>query len=98
MEFLFGFIILKRLRGVCGDILTASCPSPGHRVHEEEVVVRGTRVLAIVHVLPLGGVLDILDKRLHLFAQVGLRLEGKGCKVTKQDLHFEMLLTMVILT
>lgn len=82
MEFLFGFIILKRLRGVCGDILTASCPSPGHRVHEEEVVVRGTRVLAIVHVLPLGGVLDVLDHQLHLLTEVGLRLNGKGYTVT----------------
>lgn len=58
------------------------CPSPGHRVHEEEVVVRGTRVLAIVHVLPLGGVLDVLDHQLHLLTEVGLRLNGKGYTVT----------------
>lgn len=50
--------------------------SPGHRVHEEEIVVRRARVLAVVHVFLLGGILDVFNNKLHLFSQVGFRLEN----------------------
>ena len=51
--------------------------SPCYGVHEEEVVVRRARVSAVVHVLLLGGVLDVLDDQLHLLAQIRLRLGGE---------------------
>lgn len=55
---------------------------PCHRIHEEKIVVRGTGVLAIVHVFLLGGILDVFDDQLHLLTQVGFSLEDEqNCKV-----------------
>lgn len=51
--------------------------SPGHGVHEQEVIVRGTRVLAVVPVLLLGCVLDVFSDKFHLFAQVCFRLKNE---------------------
>lgn len=72
--------------------------SPGHRVHEQEIVVRRARVPAIVHVFLLGGILDVTNDRLHLFAQVGFRLknkndrewtlEGKSTSLSQQKMHY----------
>lgn len=44
--------------------------SPGHRVHEQEVIVRRPRVLPVVPVFLLGGILDVFSDKFHLFAQV----------------------------
>lgn len=41
--------------------------SPGHRVHEQEVVIRRARVLAVVPILLLGCVLDVFSDKFHLF-------------------------------
>lgn len=48
---------------------------PCYWVHEEEIVVRRARVLAIVHVFLLGCVFNVFDDQLHLFSQIGLSLE-----------------------
>lgn len=55
-------------------------PSPGHRVHEQEVIVGRSRVLAVVPVFLLGCVLDVLGDKFHLFAQVGFRLKNVNKK------------------
>lgn len=51
--------------------------SPGYRVHEQEVIVRRARVLAVVPVLLLGCILDVFCDKFHFFAQVGFGLKNK---------------------
>lgn len=56
--------------GSSSNVVSTPCVTlllPCYRVHEKEVVVRGARVLAVVHVFLLGGVLDVFDYQLHLF-------------------------------
>ena len=50
---------------------------PCHGVHEEEVIIRGAGVLAVVHVFPLSGILHVFYNQLHLFSQVGFRLKER---------------------
>lgn len=57
------------------QLISVTRSSPGHRVHEQEVIVRRSRVLAVVPVFLLGCVLDVFSDKFHLFAQVGFRLK-----------------------
>lgn len=68
---------------VSGSRLSVTAASPGHGVHEEEIIVRRAGVLAVVHVFLLGGILDVFNDKLHLFTQVGFRLKNENTTMSQ---------------